>query len=51
MPIAPAMRKVLRPNLSRKRTAGSVKVICRIPVTPVASRVVLVEEKPNEAKI
>jgi hypothetical protein len=47
MPIAPTIRNVFRPKLSRNKTDGSVKMICRIPVTPVANRLVVTELKPK----
>ena len=51
IPIAPVMRNVLRPKLSRKRTARRVKTIWKIPVTPVARRSVVTDVKPKVTKI
>jgi hypothetical protein len=43
IPIAPVMRNVLHLKLSRKRTAGRVKTIWKIPVAPVARRSVVTD--------
>lgn len=51
IPAAPTIRNVLRPKLSRNRTAGRVKTIWKHPVTPVARRSTVTELKPKVAKI
>ena len=51
IPTAPTIRKVFRPKLSRKRTAGRVNTIWKHPVTPVASKSVVTDVNPKVAKI
>ena len=51
IPIAPVIKKVFRPKLSRNSTAGRVNTIWKIPVTPVASSSVVTDVKPKVPKI
>lgn len=51
MPMAPTTSTGLRPTRSIQRTAGIVARNMTMPTTPVASREVVLELRPREAKM